>query len=115
MYYDAIENPVLFGKLPTFSIGGPVTIRLVKFPGNEEIPLDTVRNHNVCTETPIPGYWSWDFALVDRCHLPVRFDCPLTILYVMRNDDGYEFSGKIILGHFPELVRRIFGIVQVGL
>lgn len=108
MDYNASENPLIFGKLPT---GDTVTIRLVVFPGGTLL----VPTSDVCVETAIPGYFVWDFSNVPRSQLPISYNNPLTVLYVMRGTTGYEFSGKVILGNFPETVRRMFPIVQIPL
>lgn len=111
MNYDAIENPFIFGKLPPNKV---VEISMVMFPGNT--PLVLTPGDEICPETAIPGYYSWDFTLLDRSQLPPLFPgSSVTILYVMINSDGYNFSGKVILGHFPEAIRRTFGIVQASL
>ena len=108
MDYNALENPLIFGKLPP---GDSVTIKLVAYPSGTLL----VPTSDVCTETPIPGYFVWDFANVPRVQLPTSYNNPLTVLYVMRGATGYEFSGKVILGNFPETVRRMFPIVQIPL
>lgn len=108
MDYNAIENPLIFGKLPP---GDTVTIKLVSYPGGTLL----VPGSDICIETPIPGYYVWDFAQVPRVQIPTSYNNPLTILYVMRGATGYEFSGKVILGNFPETVRRTFPIVQIPL
>lgn len=111
MNYDSVENPFIFGKLPA---GKVVEISLVMFPGNTLLTLTP--GDEVCAETAVPGYYFWDFNLLDRTQLPALTPGnPVTILYVMADPDGYNFSGKVILGHFPEAVRRTFAIVQAML
>lgn len=113
MNYDAIENPFIFGKLPS---GRTVVIRLVQFPGNVEIVLDTLNLKQVCPETAVPGYYVWDFRNLDRSQFPpLSPNHSVTFLYVMSDGTGYEFSGKVILGHYPEMVRRTYSLVQVPL
>jgi hypothetical protein len=104
--YNALENPLIFGKLPH---GDAVTIRLVRYPGGVELtPVS-----NVCAETPIHGYFVWSLDNVPRDQLPPTLASPMTVLYVMRGASGYEFSGKLILGNFPETIRRMYPIVQI--
>ncbi len=105
MDYNAIENPFIFGKLPH---GDTVTIKLAVYPGGGLL----VPVSDACQETLIPGYYVWDFSNLPRDQLPAS---PATVLYVMRGATGYEFSGKVILGNFPETVRRMFPIVQIPL
>ena len=105
MDYNALENPLVFGKLPA---GDTVTIKLVAYPGG----LLLVPTSDVCIETAIPGYFYWDFTNLPRNQL---VSLPSTVLYVMRGISGYEFSGKVILGNFPELIRRMYPIVQIPL
>jgi hypothetical protein len=102
MHYDQEVNPFIFGRLPP---GDAVTIRLVAYPGGAEVTPVA----NVCTETAIPGHFVWSLAALDRNLLPAN---PATLLYVMRGATGVEFSGKIIIGSYPEWVRRTYFNVQ---
>jgi hypothetical protein len=106
--YNALENPLIFGKLPP---GDAVTIRLVRYPG----AVVLTPTSDVCAETPIPGYFVFDFNQITRDQLPPTTAMPSTVLYVMRGASGYEFSGKVILGNFPETIRRMYPIVQIPL
>lgn len=103
MQYDSREPIFVFGKLTS---GQDVTIRLVRFPGDEELTL----SDDVCHETQIPGYYVWDTSLLLE-ELP-RYPERVTILYVMIDSLGHEFSGKLIVNDFPEEVRRTYSNVQ---
>jgi hypothetical protein len=98
--YNQTETIFLFGRLPP---GGVVTIQVASFPGDVLEPLSSAS----CAETSIPGYYVWDTT-----DLVTQPTVKTTLLYVMTDADGNQFSGKAIVGGFPEQVKQTHGNVQ---
>jgi hypothetical protein len=98
--YAQAETPFLFGRLPP---GGTVTIQVAVYPGNTLAPLSSAS----CTESVIPGYYFWDLG-----DLVTQPTVKTTLLYVMTDADGNQFSGKAVIGGFPEQVKQTHGNVQ---
>jgi len=126
-HYDETEQVWLFGRL---SPGKSVTVKLVAFPGDLELLLTS----DVCLESgELPGYYYWDTTKIDWAGMvgdgspaspggspggspfsPAGWTpvFPLNVLYVMTDSLGNEFSGKFLIGSYPEQVRRTFSNVQ---
>lgn len=118
-HYDETEQIFLFGKLLS---GESVSIKLVAFPGDLELLL----LDDVCAESAhVSGYYYWDTTKIDWAGMiagsgsPSPFSpsgwepaFPLNVLYVMTDSKGNQFSGKFLIGSYPEQVRRTYRNVQ---
>lgn len=110
----AKDDIYLFGRFSslyvTDSISQPneVTIQLCLFPGNILVPLLS----NVVTETAIPGYWHWSTAQINPSLVIPSYPEPVTMLYVMRDLYGCEYSGKFTLNQMAEDARRAYLTAQ---
>lgn len=115
--YRQTEEIHLFGRFPSeWSDGNvtepnEVTIQLCQFPGNNLVSLIS----DTCVETAIPGYWEWSTQQIDPGHLFPNHPNPVTLLYVMTDRYGQQFSGKAVLNKISEDARRAWQAIQTVL